>query len=269
MANPHFGEDRRRLEAPGARRPARPAAPRAVLGDARGLGHLRARPVVGARVRRVHPAAGSAARTGDQRVPVPGARARAAGGRRGGAAVPGVRAPRDGGARRRGDLLAAATSIPASVADLTRTARELDLADLVRVERADGLATIWARAQGLAPEAVASTFALLDPFDETERSADDMDALDLFARLAAGGFPTVLWHGYGDTDDRDAIRARGRRRRHRDADARHRDRVPARGLDPEPRRRGVRDVPREPARSTPWSMRSGSVANSRRATTRC
>ncbi len=98
---------------------------------------------------------------------------------------------------------------PGSVADLTRTARELDLADLVRVERTDGIATIWARAQGLAPEAVASTFALLDPFDETERSADDMDALDLFARLGAGGFPTVLWHGYGDTDDRDAIRARG------------------------------------------------------------
>ena len=50
---------------------------------------------------------------------------------------------------------------------------------------------------------------LLDPFDETERSADDMDALDLFARLAVGGFPTVMWHGFDDIVGRDAIRARG------------------------------------------------------------
>ncbi len=97
---------------------------------------------------------------------------------------------------------------PASVADLTRTARELDFHDLVLVERADGLATIWAAAQRLAPDAAAETFVLIDPFDETERSIDDMDSLDLFTRLVAGGFPTVLWHGYDDFDDRDPIRAR-------------------------------------------------------------
>ncbi|MGZ8629562.1 MAG: 23S rRNA (adenine(2030)-N(6))-methyltransferase RlmJ [Actinomycetota bacterium] len=98
---------------------------------------------------------------------------------------------------------------PGSVADLIRTARELDLADLVRVERADGLATIWAGAQDLSPEAAATTFVLLDPFDESERSADGMDALDLFARLAVAGFPTALWHGYDQVADREAIRTRG------------------------------------------------------------
>ncbi len=97
---------------------------------------------------------------------------------------------------------------PASVADLTRTARELDFHDLVLVERADGLATIWAAAQRLAHDDATETFVLLDPFDETERSIDDMDSLDLFTRLVAGGFPTVLWHGYDDLDDRDSIRVR-------------------------------------------------------------
>ena len=94
---------------------------------------------------------------------------------------------------------------PASVGDLTRVVRELGLADVVRVERADGLATIWAAAQTLGPSDAASTFVLIDPFDESERSADDMDALDLFARLAVGGFPSGLWHGYDDVADRDAI----------------------------------------------------------------
>lgn len=97
---------------------------------------------------------------------------------------------------------------PASVSDLTRTARELDLHDLVRVERADGLATVWAAAQGLAPDAAAQTFVLIDPFDETERSVDDMDSLDLFTRLVAGRFPTALWHGYDDIAGRDTVRAR-------------------------------------------------------------
>lgn len=97
---------------------------------------------------------------------------------------------------------------PGSVADLKRSARELDLADVVRVERADGLATIWSEAQGIAPEAAASTFVLIDPFDEGERSADGMDALDLFASLTAAGFPTALWHGYDEAEDRDAIRSR-------------------------------------------------------------
>lgn len=94
---------------------------------------------------------------------------------------------------------------PASVGDLTRVVRELGLADVVRVERADGLATIWAAAQTLRPSDAASTFVLIDPFDESERSADDMDALDLFARLAVGGVPSGLWHGYDDVADRDAI----------------------------------------------------------------
>jgi len=97
---------------------------------------------------------------------------------------------------------------PGSVADLTRTARALGFHDLVRVERADGLATVWATAQGLAPGAVAETFVMLDPFDEAERSIDDMDSLDLFTRLAAGGFPSVLWRGYDDVAGRDTMRAR-------------------------------------------------------------
>jgi 23S rRNA A2030 N6-methylase RlmJ len=97
---------------------------------------------------------------------------------------------------------------PGSVADLTQTARGLGLSDLVRVEHADGLATVWAMAQSLAPDAASSTFVLLDPFDVTERSADDLDALDLFARLAVGGFPTALWLGFDDFADRDSIRAR-------------------------------------------------------------
>jgi 23S rRNA (adenine2030-N6)-methyltransferase len=95
-----------------------------------------------------------------------------------------------------------------SVADLTRSARELDLSDVVRVERADGLATIWANAQDLPPGAAASTFVLLDPFDPIERSADGMDTLDLLSRLAAGGFPSILWHGYDDAVGRDEILAR-------------------------------------------------------------
>ncbi|HVF07068.1 MAG TPA: 23S rRNA (adenine(2030)-N(6))-methyltransferase RlmJ [Actinomycetota bacterium] len=99
---------------------------------------------------------------------------------------------------------------PASVADLTRTARELDLQDLVRAERADGLATAWASAQALAPDAATATLVLLDPFDATERSVDDMDSLDLFARLASGGFPTLMWLGYDDAAGRDGIRARAR-----------------------------------------------------------
>ncbi|MGH2629219.1 MAG: 23S rRNA (adenine(2030)-N(6))-methyltransferase RlmJ [Actinomycetota bacterium] len=94
---------------------------------------------------------------------------------------------------------------PASVGDLTRVVREQDLADVVRVERTDGLAAIWASAQTLGPSEAASTFVFLDPFDGSERSADDMDALDLFARLAVGGFPSALWHGYDDAADRGAI----------------------------------------------------------------
>lgn len=97
---------------------------------------------------------------------------------------------------------------PGSVADLTRTAREVDLQDLVRVERADGLATVWAAAQALTRDAASATLVLLDPFDETERSVDDLDSLDLFTRLVAGGFPTVMWHGYDDIAGRETIRAR-------------------------------------------------------------
>ncbi|HEX7246750.1 MAG TPA: 23S rRNA (adenine(2030)-N(6))-methyltransferase RlmJ [Actinomycetota bacterium] len=97
---------------------------------------------------------------------------------------------------------------PASVADLTRTARELDLQDLVRVEHADGLATVWFAAQALSPTEAAATLVLLDPFDETERSVDDMDSLDLLSRLAAGGFPTIMWLGYDDGAAREAISAR-------------------------------------------------------------
>jgi 23S rRNA (adenine2030-N6)-methyltransferase len=98
---------------------------------------------------------------------------------------------------------------PGSVADLTRTARALDLHDLTRVELADGLATVWAAAQALTPDAAVHTLVLLDPFDEKERSIDDMDSFDLFTRLVAGGFPTVMWHGYDDIVGRDAIRTRG------------------------------------------------------------
>lgn len=97
---------------------------------------------------------------------------------------------------------------PASVADLTRTARELDLGDLVRVEREDGLATIWAGAQVSPPAEAGSTFALIDPFDETERSADGMDSLDVFGELARRGSPAAFWHGYDDIVDRDSVRAR-------------------------------------------------------------
>lgn len=89
-----------------------------------------------------------------------------------------------------------------SVADLTRSARELDLADLVRIERADGIATIWASARDLPPEAAASTIVLVDPFDATERSSDGTDSLDLFSGLAARGFPTALWFGYHDARER-------------------------------------------------------------------
>jgi len=97
---------------------------------------------------------------------------------------------------------------PASVGDLTRLARELDLVDVVRVERGDGLATIWARAQSLGPSDASSTFVFLDPFDASERSADDMDALDLFGRLAVGGFPSMLWHAYDQVGDRRGIAER-------------------------------------------------------------
>ena len=97
---------------------------------------------------------------------------------------------------------------PASVADLARSARELDLADVVRVQRADGLATVWAAAQELTPDAAAATVAMIDPFDADERSVDGMDAFDLFTRLAEGGFPTALWLGFDEETDRDAARAR-------------------------------------------------------------
>ena len=97
---------------------------------------------------------------------------------------------------------------PASVADLTRSARELDLADLVRIERADGIATIWAGARDLPPGAVASTLALLDPFDATERSSEGMNSPDLFSELAARGFPTAFWFGYDDARERDELLAR-------------------------------------------------------------
>jgi 23S rRNA (adenine2030-N6)-methyltransferase len=87
---------------------------------------------------------------------------------------------------------------PSSVADLTRAARELNLSDLVRVERADGIESIWAAAPGVPADGSASTFVLLDPLDPSERSADGMDAFDLFSRLASGGFPVALWIGYAD-----------------------------------------------------------------------
>jgi 23S rRNA A2030 N6-methylase RlmJ len=97
---------------------------------------------------------------------------------------------------------------PASVVDLTRVVRELDLADVVRVERADGLATIWAKAQTLEPADATSTFVFLDPFDASQRSEDDIDAIDLFSRLAAGGFPSMVWYGYDGEADREAIEER-------------------------------------------------------------
>lgn len=95
-----------------------------------------------------------------------------------------------------------------SVADLTRSARELDLTDLVRIEHADGIATINFAARRLGPGAAASTFVMIDPFDEGQRSVDGMDSLDLFQELARAGFPAVLWHGYDDAADRDAVRSR-------------------------------------------------------------
>ncbi|MGZ8579765.1 MAG: 23S rRNA (adenine(2030)-N(6))-methyltransferase RlmJ [Actinomycetota bacterium] len=95
-----------------------------------------------------------------------------------------------------------------SVADLTRSVRELDLADLVRVEHADGIATIHGAALPLAPAAAAETLVMIDPFDEGQRSVDGMDSLDLFQWLARAGFPTALWHGYVDAADRDAVRSR-------------------------------------------------------------
>lgn len=96
----------------------------------------------------------------------------------------------------------------ASVADLTRSARELDLADLVRIERADGIATIWASARDLPDGAPGSVFVLIDPSDVTQRSSDGMDSVDLFSRLAERGFPSALWYGYDDASGRDELRAR-------------------------------------------------------------
>jgi 23S rRNA (adenine2030-N6)-methyltransferase len=81
----------------------------------------------------------------------------------------------------------------ASVADLTRSARELDHSDLVRVEHADGLATISEISRGMPGEQADATFVVIDPFDPTQRSADGIDALDLFTALAAAGFRTMLW----------------------------------------------------------------------------
>ncbi len=97
---------------------------------------------------------------------------------------------------------------PSSVADLARSARELDLTDLVRAERADGITTIRDAAARLDRGAAASTFVTIDPFDEGERSAGGIDAVDLFSELATAGFPSALWHGYLDTADRDGVRAR-------------------------------------------------------------
>lgn len=97
---------------------------------------------------------------------------------------------------------------PSSVADLARSARELDLTDLVRVERTDGIAAIREAALRLDPPAARSTFVLVDPFHETERSADGLDALDLFADLARAGVAVALWHGYAEIGDRDAVRSR-------------------------------------------------------------
>ena len=97
---------------------------------------------------------------------------------------------------------------PTSVADLARSARELDLTDIVRVTRADGLATVWAAAQDLSLDEATATLVMIDPFDEGERSIDGMDAVDLFARLAGGGFPTAFWHGYDDEADRDVVKER-------------------------------------------------------------
>lgn len=95
-----------------------------------------------------------------------------------------------------------------SVADLTRSARELDLADLVRAERVDGIAAIRSEAERLTSGTVVGTFVLIDPFDEAERTADGMDSLDLFGWLAARGFPVALWRGYDEVAARDDGRSR-------------------------------------------------------------
>ena len=97
---------------------------------------------------------------------------------------------------------------PGSVADLTRSSRELDLADLVRVRRADGLATVEFEAERLAAQEARSTFVTIDPVDAGERSAEGKDALDVFVDMATAGFPTALWHGYDDAGDRET-KARG------------------------------------------------------------
>ena len=73
--------------------------------------------------------------------------------------------------------------------------------------------------------------SLIDPFDPTQRSADGMDALDLFAALAAAGFRTMLWLADDDAADR-ARRARHRRRQRPGAVTRHRDGTRSRGRRP-------------------------------------
>ncbi len=96
---------------------------------------------------------------------------------------------------------------PTSVASLDEAARGLDLSDTVRVVRADGLATVWEAAQALHGDA-STTFVMVDPYDPLERSTDGMDAIDLLTRLAVGGFQVVLWYGYREPAEREALMAR-------------------------------------------------------------
>ena len=269
MANPHYGEIGDVWKHLVLGDTARPAAARAVLGDARRLGHVRARPIVGARVRGVAPAARGAPRTGDQRVAVHRARPHpAARRRRDTPVIPGPLVSR---------WRCSATRPPTCCATSTRAASPTS-----PEPHASSTSPTWSgwstrtasprsgpQREALSPEEAATTFVLLDPFDVTERSADGMDALDLFASSAVGGLPIALWYGYDDTADRDAIRSRTGLDERRDAVTRRRDGVPARVRRPCTRGWRLQHGPRERRPATSSIMSIGSAVSSPRATTRC
>ena len=262
---PALRQDRRRLEAPGARRPARSPATRAGTGR-RTRGQARTRSTatwereygVFTLLREAPraPAIEASRYLWLVRTLPPA-------GRRG-ASVPGLGAARDGGARRRGRPTCSAISIRrASPTSPVRRASSTSPTSSASSAPTESRRSVRPRRNWRPTAARGRRFVMIDPFDEGQRPS-----------TAWMRRPVPAARG-GRVPDRAVARIRRRsrsrrgqatrrRRRRRAALARHRDGVPARGVDAGPGRRGMRACCSRTCRTTTWTTSSGWAASSRR-----
>jgi 23S rRNA A2030 N6-methylase RlmJ len=102
---------------------------------------------------------------------------------------------------------------PNSVDSIRLVARTKGLSDArVRCILGDGAAAIDRTLSELPDPSLPNLFVLIDPYDPFAKSADGIDAADLFFQIASKGVKAMLWYGWDTTETRNRLHARFRAR---------------------------------------------------------